>query len=97
VVAFVLDARIQAASGGARTLDKVMNEMLRRYPRERGYTLDDFAEVAGVDIKPYFFTTDELDYKEAAAWFGLKISSTGKVEPQGRNAHRDEWLSGKRQ
>jgi predicted metalloprotease with PDZ domain len=97
VVAFVLDARIQAASRGQRTLDKVMNEMLRRYPRERGYTLDDFAEVAGVDIKPYFFTTDELDYKEAAAWFGLKISSTGKVEPQGRNAHRDEWLSGKRQ
>ena len=97
VVAFVLDARIQAASGGARTLDLVMREMLRRYPRERGYTLDDFAEVAGVDIKPYFFSTDELDYKEAAAWFGLKISPSGKVEPQGRNSHRDEWLAGKRQ
>lgn len=93
VVAFLLDARLRAQSNNARSLDTVMREMLQRYPQERGYTLEEFAEVAQTDLRPWFQSTDELDYSEAARWFGLKISSS-KVEPAGNNANREIWLRG---
>ena len=95
VVAFLLDARLRAQSNNARSLDTVMREMLQRYPQERGYTLEEFAEVAQTDLRPWFQSTDELDYSEAARWFALKISSS-KVEPAGSNGNRETWLRGGR-
>lgn len=95
VVGFLLDARIRHQSNNQRSLDTVMREMLGRYPRERGYTITEFQEVAGVDLKPWFYSTAELDYREAEDWYGLKISPSGKAEPKGKNENRDRWLSGK--
>lgn len=92
VVGYVLDAKIRASSNGERSLDTVMREMLRRYPVERGYTLDEFAEVAGVDLKPWFFTTQEIDYSEADRYFGLSTDADGKVSPKGNNPNRERWL-----
>ncbi len=92
VVAFLLDARLRKQSGGQRSLDDVMREALRRYPVERGYTLDEFADVAGVDLAPWFHSTRELDYREAAEWFGLRISADGRIAIEQPSANRDRWL-----
>jgi len=94
VVAFLLDARIRRATGGARSLDDVMRLAYARYSGARGYTSDDFkraaAEVAGIDLGEWFHraveTTEELDYAEALDWFGLRFradSARGR-EPQSR-------------
>jgi predicted metalloprotease with PDZ domain len=81
VVGFLLDARISAATGGSRTLDDVMRAAWARYPRERGYTLEEFrdvaSEIAGVDLTAWFqrafYSTEELDYSEAERVFGWKV------------------------
>lgn len=95
VVGFLLDARIRHLSNNQRSLDTVMREALKRYPRERGYTLAEFQELTEVDLKPWFYSTAELDYREAEQWLGLAISGSGKVEPRGKNENRERWLSGK--
>ncbi len=94
VVGLLLDARLRAQSNNARSLDTVMREMLQRYPPERGYTLEEFAEAARMDLRPWFQSTEELDYSEAARWFGLKISPSWKLQPDGRNENREIWLRG---
>ncbi|MDX2181624.1 MAG: hypothetical protein SFV18_18665 [Bryobacteraceae bacterium] len=81
-VGMLLDARIRAATNGAKSLDHVMRLALERYPRERGYTLDEFravaSEVAGTDLTDWFrrafHTTEELDYREAERVFGFKLT-----------------------
>jgi predicted metalloprotease with PDZ domain len=81
VIAFLLDARVQHATDGARSLDDVMRLAYQRYAGARGYTEAEFAEtageVAGVDLTDWFrratASTEELDYPEALEWFGLRF------------------------
>jgi predicted metalloprotease with PDZ domain len=83
VVGFLLDAKIQRATGGAKSLDDHMKLAYKRYGGEKGFTADQFREcaeeVAGIDLKEPFRkwlgTTDELDYSEALDWFGLRFQS----------------------
>lgn len=81
VIAFLLDARIRRATGGARSLDDLMRLAYERYSGAKGYTLEQFyqtaSEVAGTDLRAWFAhaaeSTDELDYSEALDWFGLRF------------------------
>lgn len=81
VIAFLLDAKIRAATNGEKSLDAAMRLAYQRYSGEKGYTLEQFyktmSEAAGSDLTPWFHqvvdTTDELDYTEAMAWFGLRF------------------------
>ncbi len=81
VVGFLLDARIQRATGGKRSLDDVMRLAYTRYAGARGFTPEEFRataeEVAGVDLDRWFrnaiSSTEELDYVEALDWFGLRF------------------------
>ena len=78
VAAFLLDARVRAATGGAKSLDDVMRLALVRYPVARGFTPAEFraaaSEVAGADPSGWFATvfdsTAELDYRQALDWPG---------------------------
>jgi predicted metalloprotease with PDZ domain len=91
VIAFLLDAKIRKATGGAKTLDDGMRVAYRRYSGAKGYTLDQFyavmSEVAGTDLAPWFRqvvgTADELDYTEALDWYGLRFTPP----PDGRSAN----------
>jgi predicted metalloprotease with PDZ domain len=81
VVTFLLDAKIRAATDGAQCLDDVLRLAYTRYAGERGFTREEFRataqEVAGIDLHPWFVsvleTTEELEYTEALAWFGLRF------------------------
>jgi predicted metalloprotease with PDZ domain len=105
VVGWLLDARIQHATGGTRSLDDVMRLANRRYSGPRGYTPAQFeaaaSEVAGTDLTPLFHTalrtTEELDYSEALDWFGLRFGASGdpaaawtlEVRPDATPAQRE--------
>jgi predicted metalloprotease with PDZ domain len=88
VVAWLLDARIREATGGARSLDDAMRLAYQRFTGPKGYTSADIrklcAEVAGVDLSDFFHraleTTEELDYKPALDWFGLRFKARGNNE-----------------
>ena len=62
-------------------------------PAPKGYTLEQFyqamSDTAGTDLRPWFATTvestEELDYREALDWFGLRFRP---VDPQDQRA----WL-----
>lgn len=81
VVAFLLDARIRAATDGARTLDDLLRLAYERFSGPTGFTDAGFrsaaSEVAGVDLTDWFRhavdTTEELDYDDALAWLGLRF------------------------
>jgi predicted metalloprotease with PDZ domain len=45
VIAFLLDAKIRKASGGARSLDTGMQWAMQRYSGEKGYTPEQFYAV----------------------------------------------------
>ncbi len=84
VLGFLLDARIQHASNGQRSLDDLMKLAYARYGGATGFTPAQFqaaaSEVAGMDLSAFFrqtlTTTDELDYTEALTWFGLHFAPT---------------------
>ncbi len=84
VLGFLLDARIQHATAGKRSLDDLMKVAYARYGGATGFTSAQFqaaaSEVAGTDLSVFFrqtlTTTDELDYTEALAWFGLRFAPT---------------------
>lgn len=81
VVAFLLDAKIQAATAGAKRLDDVMRLAYTYYAGDRGFSREAFralaASVAGIDLRAWFVsvleTTEELEYTEALDWFGLRF------------------------
>jgi predicted metalloprotease with PDZ domain len=83
VVAFLLDAKIQTATAGAKCLDDVMRLAYARYAGPRGFTPEEFRatiqKVAGIDLHAWYASvlehTDELDYTEALAWFGLRFAT----------------------
>lgn len=82
IAGFLLDARVRAATHGAKSLDDVMRLALARNPAGGGYTPAAFhaaaAEVAGTDLSAWFArvfdSTAELDYQEALDWFGLRFA-----------------------
>jgi len=89
VVAWLLDARIRRASGGARSLDDLMRAALVRYSGAAGFTSEEFkslaADVAGAPLDDFFRrtveSTDELDYSEALNWFGLRFRNENRSGP----------------
>ena len=68
MVAFLLDVKLQATTGGRRSLDDVLRLAYGRYAGERGFTRAEFRalaqDVAGADLQAWFVsaleTTDEL-------------------------------------
>ena len=82
VVGWLLDAKIQRATAGKKSLDDVMRLALKRYGGARGFTPEQFRQtaenVAGIDLKAAFrswlASTEELDYAEALDWFGLQFA-----------------------
>ncbi|HET7374139.1 MAG TPA: hypothetical protein VFJ20_12155 [Gemmatimonadaceae bacterium] len=81
VVGLLLDARIRHLTNGRRSLDDVMRLAYSRYSGDHGFTPEQFravaSEVAGANLDDWFHraldTTEELDYDEALAWFGLQF------------------------
>ena len=78
----MLDARIRAATNGAKSLDDVLRLAFSRYSGQRGYTPEQFrqtaSEVAGTDLGAWFKsaleTTAEIDYAPALDWYGLDFA-----------------------
>lgn len=84
VLGFLLDARIQHATEGRRSLDDLMKLAYTRHGGATGFTPAQFqaaaSEVAGMDLNAFFrhalTTTEELDFAEALTWFGLRFAPT---------------------
>jgi predicted metalloprotease with PDZ domain len=82
VIAWLIDARIQEATNGTKSLDDVMRLAYPRFSQERGYSSEEFrqllSEVAGTDLSSWLRqileTTEELDYGQALGWFGLRFA-----------------------
>ena len=83
VVAFLLDAKIRAATDGSKSLDDVLRLAYTRYSGARGFTREEFRavaqEVAKIPLHDWFVstleTTGELDYTEALDGLGLRFAS----------------------
>lgn len=82
VLAFLLDAKLRQATGGARSLDDVMRAAYRQYAGDHGYTPDQFRAVAeqaaGTSLQAFWDSAvegvGELDYAEALGAFGLRFA-----------------------
>jgi predicted metalloprotease with PDZ domain len=83
VIAFLLDGKIRKATHGAKSLDDVMRAAYARYSGVRGYTPEQFRQVAeevsGLDLQSFWDSavegTGELDYAEAVEAFGLRFKA----------------------
>ena len=88
VVAFLLDAEIRRATGGAKSLDDAMRLAWQRFPPERGFRREEmrrvFSDVAGRDLGELLDraldSTEELDYRPALEWLGLRFAEPKKNE-----------------
>jgi predicted metalloprotease with PDZ domain len=100
VVAFLLDARIRAATSGARSLDDVVRLAYERFAGPRGYTPEEFRavaeQVAGTSLERFWAsnvdTAGELDYTEALRHFGLRFRASGTASGRpylGANTRND--------
>lgn len=97
IIAFLLDARIRKATGGARSLDDVMRAAFQKYSGSKGYTAEEFQavaeQVAGTSLEAFFTraveSTEELDYSEALDTFGLRFKP---VESPSPDRPRRAWL-----
>ncbi|MEO7102769.1 MAG: hypothetical protein ABI311_05350 [Gemmatimonadaceae bacterium] len=82
IVGLLLDARIEHATKGQKSLDDLMRLAYKRYGGAHGFTPAEWvqtaSEVAGTDLTGFFHTllqtTDEMDYSEALNWFGLRFA-----------------------
>ena len=107
VVAFLLDARIRAATDGKKSLDDVMRKLYEKHAGDVGYTPADLrnlcSEMAGEDLGAWFATavdsTEELDYQSMADWFGLDVgdiqAATGRESrpaTRRRTPRQRPWL-----
>jgi predicted metalloprotease with PDZ domain len=81
VLGLVIDAKIRKATNNARSLDDVMKQAFAKYSGPRGYTHDEFRQVAeqvaGMNLEAFWRSavdsTDELDYAEVTEMFGLRF------------------------
>jgi predicted metalloprotease with PDZ domain len=87
VLAFLLDARIRRATSGARSLDDVMRAAYEKYAGPRGFTPDEFRQVAeqvaGTPLAGFWDAniegTAELEYEEALQTLGLRFRPAAAV------------------
>ncbi|HEX5761017.1 MAG TPA: PDZ domain-containing protein [Thermoanaerobaculia bacterium] len=100
LVGFLLDARIRRATAGGASLDDVMRRAFARWSGPSGYRHDEFlallSEVAASPLGPWLQkaleTTEELDYAEALAWFGLRFKDP-KAKKEGEEPEEPAgWL-----
>lgn len=97
VLAFLLDARIRAASRGARSLDDVMRAAFQKFSGERGFTPGEFRAIAeqvgGTSLASFWDAavegTSELDYTQALSALGLRFRPV--ADPRADRAGR-AWL-----
>jgi predicted metalloprotease with PDZ domain len=97
VIAFLLDAKIRKVTSGAKTLDDVMRGAYEKYSGARGFTPEEFRQVAeqvsGVNLQRFWETavegTTELDYSEALDVFGLRFKA---VDPPKPDKPAKSWL-----
>lgn len=88
VAGFLIDAKVRQATNGAKSLDDAMRLAYDRYSGAKGYTPEQFratvSEVAGTDLSAFFVrlleSTEELDYSEALAWYGLRFKPVAAAE-----------------
>ena len=81
VAGFLIDAKIQESSNGAKSLDDVMRAAYERYSGLSGYTQEQFialaSEVSGHDLTVWFDELvnqpGEFDYQPALDWYGLEF------------------------
>lgn len=81
LVAWLLDARLRRASGGAKSLDDLLRLAWRRFPAGRGYRPEDLyalaAEIGGDEVGGWLRQavegTEPLDYAPALDWLGLRF------------------------
>jgi predicted metalloprotease with PDZ domain len=81
VLGFLLDARIRAATGSAKSLDDVMRAAFQKFSGSRGFTPEEFRasaeQVSGISLASFWDQavegTAELDYEEALETFGLRF------------------------
>ena len=81
VIGFLLDAHIRGLTKGARSLDDVMRAAYARYSGARGFTPDQFRQVAeqvaGASLADFWSSwisgMKELDYGNALSTFGLRF------------------------
>jgi len=89
VVAFLLDAKIRSATKGRRSLDDVMRAAYQKYAGPRGFTPDEFREVAesvaATPLRAFWDSAisgvSELDYREALDMFGLRFRPASATAP----------------
>ena len=97
VAGFLMDARVRQATDGAKSLDDAMRLAYTRYSGEKGYTPAEFratvAEVAGTDLTAFFRrlleSTDELDYNDALAWYGLRFKPVDATDAKAKEAGKE--------
>jgi len=104
VVAFLLDARIRSATGGAVSLDDVLRAAYEPYSGERGFTSDEIQRAiertAGTSLREFWRDaidgTSELDYAPALDVFGLRFKPAVPPRAGGadlvRSAEDKPWL-----
>jgi len=81
VVAFLLDARLRAATNGRHGLDELMQRAYAHWSGETGFQPQEFEDLAtglaGANLRAFFaravYSTEELDYREVLRWFGLRF------------------------
>lgn len=87
---WLIDARIQACTGGERSLDDALRLAWDRYSGERGYTEAELrgviVETAGCDLRSWLAElldgTDELDLTPALSWWGLRLKAVDPPKPE---------------
>ena len=92
VLAFLLDAKIRRATGGAKSLDDVMRAAFQKFSGERGFTPEGFRgvaeQVSGLNLSSFWSAgvqgTADLDYAEALDTLGLRFRSDGVADPPAR-------------
>jgi len=81
VLGLLLDARIRRVTKGRASLDTMMQAAYQKYGGARGYTADEFREVAekvaDTDLREWFrrgvSSTEELDYSDLLEVYGLQF------------------------
>ena len=93
VIAWLLDAKIRRATAGVQSLDTVMLRAYERFSGAKGFTEDEFravvSAVAGTSTAGWLTrvsgTTEEIDYRDALDWFGLRFGPSGpRALPEGQ-------------
>jgi predicted metalloprotease with PDZ domain len=90
-VSLLLDLHIRHLSGNRSSLDDVMKEMVRRFPRSKGFTNEEFIavceEFAGKKLTTFFngylYGTAPLDWEGALAFAGLEVLPKGAATKNG--------------